>query len=841
MDDSDDETGAAYFLPGGIADDGPPRRVVDKTPAHSFRARPAATFGNIQPMRPQNLHAGYRMPEPSNSLLSGLGGEAMPVQNRERGIPFSGFGYGGSGPIGMGSIGVIGSASTQSPSFGRPTGPSYLSHAPSMIASPVANPAPLRAPPGLAGPAQGAPTLERHRSDTQPFGGFMSHMRSPTAVPSPLHSTPHVAMYRSDSNTSNSDLAELNTTSVVVSHSVATVDPKNVAASPQLFGPRRVRPEGRASDEPLETPVKKPLARTTDRKPPTKDIVPPSLRATVDSPSSASSGSSKESSSPPPQHPSRPPALPAASTPRAKQQRSPLRKAPVQEAPTTSVAPKATKPERPVTRQPPRVTTQPRPTIAAPEPAPISTTRRATQRERVGKDAKPLVVVPSTPPRAKPSTRDTVVMSPQARQEKKPAPQTPVRATAPAPSTPKRAPSTPVRATTPKVATPVKVVEPQVDEDDDVVSETATPDEAVVPADESNEESCEDESQVPTTDDDLDTRARTVSDDMHATKPTPESEEESKPAKARAKEHAKRAEKLRKEQSRKERKLQQAKKRDVDEPGVVAPPDDLADYAHSPSVKVYLQGLCVTYLRWLAALVLHVQAIASVALSVCMLLGLHLASYALSFHRLALRGLLVNRNIGSCFAFLYLFPLLVQYVIPWAPPWAPVCLWYAFLVQLFCTQGSTAMVATFRILLPLVFLVEGVSHHSFLLDLNGAELLLISFILSALKTGNMCSPVFFLSLSVQCLSAVFLGSELFVQWGQLAIALYSLNAMSSLHQDWSLLEGGEESGHRHFIGEYHQPATGPLGASIQKTKRLDRRSLASVVKGRNKARGNSSL
>ncbi|KDO26148.1 hypothetical protein SPRG_08509 [Saprolegnia parasitica CBS 223.65] len=790
MDDSDDETGAAYFLPGGIADDGPPRRVVDKTPAPSFRARPTSTFGNIQPMRPQNLHAGYRMPEPSNSLLSGLGGEAMPVQNRERGIPFSGFGYGGSGPIGMGSIGVIGSASTQSPSFGRPSGPSYLSHAPSAIASHVASPAPLRAPPGLAGPVQAAPTLKRHRSDTQPFGGFMSHMRSPTAVPSPLHSTPPVAMYRSDSNTSNSDLAELNTTSVVVSHSEATVDPKNVSASPQRFGPSRVRSEGRAHDEPLETTlVKKPTARAAERKQLPKDSVPSSPRATVDSPSSASSNSSKESISPLPQHPSRPSALPAAPTPRAKQQRSPLRKVPTQEAAT-----KTTKPERPVTRQPPRIVTEPRPTIATPEPARASTTRRPTQREKVVKETKPFAV-PSTPPRAKPTTRDA--MSPQARQEKSP------------PRHRRRRFERPIRRRAPQSVhpTPVKVIEPQVEED--AASETATPDEAVVPADESNEESCEDESQVPSTDDDVDTRARTVSEDMNASKLTPEAEEESKSAKARAKEQAKRAEKLRKEQSRKERKqLQQAKKRDVDEPAVVAPPDDLADYALAPSVSVYLRGFVVTYLRWLAAVVLHLQAVASVGLSVCMLLGLHVASYALSFHRLALRGLLVNRNIGSCFAFLYLFPLLVQYVIPWAPPWAPVCLWYAFLVQLFCTQGSTAMVATFRILLPLVFLVEGVSHHSFLLDLNGAELLLISFILSALKTGNMCSPVFFLSLSVQSFS----GRPV----GQLAIALYSLNAMSSLHQDWSLLEGGEESGHRHFIGEYHQPATGPLGASIQK-------------------------
>ncbi|RHY93796.1 hypothetical protein DYB35_000611 [Aphanomyces astaci] len=153
-----------------------------------------------------------------------------------------------------------------------------------------------------------------------------------------------------------------------------------------------------------------------------------------------------------------------------------------------------------------------------------------------------------------------------------------------------------------------------------------------------------------------------------------------------------------------------------------------------------------TGLPWLLA-----HWLASTLLSLAFHFGFHVLSFGLKFHRFVVRGLIFNRNIASCFAFLYLFPLLVQYVIPWAPPWAPVCLWYAFLVQLFCTQGSTAMVATFRILLPLVFLVEGVSHHSFLLDLNGAELLLISFILSAVKTGNLYSPVFFLSMSLQVL------------------------------------------------------------------------------------------
>lgn len=117
----------------------------------------------------------------------------------------------------------------------------------------------------------------------------------------------------------------------------------------------------------------------------------------------------------------------------------------------------------------------------------------------------------------------------------------------------------------------------------------------------------------------------------------------------------------------------------------------------------------------------HLEAVTAVVFSVLLLLSLHGASWFIRIHRVAFRAILTHRHIGFCFAFLYAFPFLVQYVFPWAPPWAPVCLWYAFLVQLFCTNGPTAMVTTFRILLPLVFLVEGISHHSFLLDLNGAS------------------------------------------------------------------------------------------------------------------------
>ncbi|KAF1784414.1 Zinc finger, RING/FYVE/PHD-type [Phytophthora cactorum] len=233
----------------------------------------------------------------------------------------------------------------------------------------------------------------------------------------------------------------------------------------------------------------------------------------------------------------------------------------------------------------------------------------------------------------------------------------------------------------------------------------------------------------------------------------------------------------------------------------------------------------------------YVESVLAVVFSVVLLLALHAASWFIRVHRVAFRAILTHRHIGFCFAFLYGFPFLVQYVFPWAPPWAPVCLWYAFLVQLFCTNGPTAMVTTFRVILPLVFLVEGISHHSFLLDLNGAELLLASFIISAVKTSNLCSPIFFLSLATQCLLAVFLGSELLVQWLQLALALYSLHVMAVTDDEWIGMgdEEDELSCHpvsmHHSIADYNHHPAPSSAVSIQKTKRLDRRALA-YVRGR---------
>lgn len=114
---------------------------------------------------------------------------------------------------------------------------------------------------------------------------------------------------------------------------------------------------------------------------------------------------------------------------------------------------------------------------------------------------------------------------------------------------------------------------------------------------------------------------------------------------------------------------------------------------------------------------------------------------------------------------------------------AAPCLWYAFLMQVFCTQSNSSsplLVSLFRVLLPLLFLTGGgtfafrsqfpcwaslvrclpaVSHHSLLLELNGAERLSVALVLSSFKTQEYYRPAFLLSLSLTVLVALTYGAR----------------------------------------------------------------------------------
>ena len=132
-----------------------------------------------------------------------------------------------------------------------------------------------------------------------------------------------------------------------------------------------------------------------------------------------------------------------------------------------------------------------------------------------------------------------------------------------------------------------------------------------------------------------------------------------------------------------------------------------------------------------------------------------------------------------------------------APPWAPICLWYCFLVQIFCTSGklrhsldkncddemyqaekSVQMIKISRVIVPLMFLAEGVSYHSFLLDLTGGELLTLAYLLSAIRCAEILNIIFVLTLSIQILISIFFG-EWWSHFVQLEIGLLSLQLIQT--------------------------------------------------------------
>ena len=128
-----------------------------------------------------------------------------------------------------------------------------------------------------------------------------------------------------------------------------------------------------------------------------------------------------------------------------------------------------------------------------------------------------------------------------------------------------------------------------------------------------------------------------------------------------------------------------------------------------------------------------------------------------------------------------MFPTMEKIVFAWAPPWGAVCLWYAFLVQCFWptkwvgTHGEqdTSKTSWAKLILPLTFLLEGVSHKSFLLGLTGGERLVIAYVLSSLMY-EMKVMLFFMVFATQVLMSAFLGTSIIAQWCQFIVAIFSL-------------------------------------------------------------------
>ena len=125
-------------------------------------------------------------------------------------------------------------------------------------------------------------------------------------------------------------------------------------------------------------------------------------------------------------------------------------------------------------------------------------------------------------------------------------------------------------------------------------------------------------------------------------------------------------------------------------------------------------------------------------------------------------------------------------VFAWAPPWGAVCLWYTFLLQCFWPSKSigangekdTLTTGWAKFILPLTFLLEGVSHKSFLLGLTGGERLVIAYVLSSLMY-DVKVMLFFLVFAAQVLMSAFLGTSVVSQWCQFMVAVFGLQVAAA--------------------------------------------------------------
>lgn len=124
-------------------------------------------------------------------------------------------------------------------------------------------------------------------------------------------------------------------------------------------------------------------------------------------------------------------------------------------------------------------------------------------------------------------------------------------------------------------------------------------------------------------------------------------------------------------------------------------------------------------------------------------------------HKHAVAVLMHDRYTAFCFCFMYVFPYLTRQMAFWIPPWTAPCLWYAFLIQIFCTQGSPLFLGVSRVVLAVMILTQGVTYHSILLDLNGAERLAVALLFSSMKTQVSLSVRFVLCALRRCKLVLF--------------------------------------------------------------------------------------
>ena len=151
---------------------------------------------------------------------------------------------------------------------------------------------------------------------------------------------------------------------------------------------------------------------------------------------------------------------------------------------------------------------------------------------------------------------------------------------------------------------------------------------------------------------------------------------------------------------------------------------------------------------------------------------------AVTAHTAAFHVLLADYNIVVSFVTLTAFPALVGFYMT---PWASVILWYAFLVHLLCSNDTTRS-HFFGIMLVLSFLLEGVSHTSFVLELTYPERTLAAFFLVVFRSEELLwdSPLLVLSCAVQVLVVVLVPWARVAAYLQFMLAMWTIGALTPL-------------------------------------------------------------
>jgi len=120
-------------------------------------------------------------------------------------------------------------------------------------------------------------------------------------------------------------------------------------------------------------------------------------------------------------------------------------------------------------------------------------------------------------------------------------------------------------------------------------------------------------------------------------------------------------------------------------------------------------------------------------------------------HKHALLALLMSYNVLASVLYIYAFPYIAAPFLP-VTEWAPAILWYLFLGWfLFAKSSATPYTPTslgLRVLLPILFLIEGVRNPTFVTYWSGGERLVLAFVLLSLKGEHFFKKRVLISLAV---------------------------------------------------------------------------------------------